>query len=187
MHRYSRKYRQRARWKSILRRVISGVMLIAPWSIFRVGTIVAGGVAGWLLCGSEAHDGFLMPVSRRFGIFCFVVFFALLVLAFVPVPTGPLALFDAFYRSGALVLGGGHVVLPLLRNGRCGAGLGFGRHVPDGIWRGAGRARPAIHFRSRSRRGCRDTARRGRGGGDRAARDICAGHSLSAGHLTILA
>ena len=27
-----------------------------------------------------------------------------------------LALFDAFYRSGALVFGGGHVVLPLLRD-----------------------------------------------------------------------
>ena len=26
-----------------------------------------------------------------------------------------LALFEAFYRSGALVFGGGHVVLPLLR------------------------------------------------------------------------
>ena len=26
-----------------------------------------------------------------------------------------IALFDAFYRSGALVFGGGHVVLPLLR------------------------------------------------------------------------
>ncbi len=95
------------------------VMLVAPWSIFQIGTIVAGGIAGWLLCGSDgnvAHDGFVMPVSRRFGISCLVVFFALLALAFVPVPAGPSALFDAFYRSGALVFGGGHVVLPLLRN-----------------------------------------------------------------------
>ena len=30
-------------------------------------------------------------------------------------PAARLALFDAFYRSGALVFGGGHVVLPLLR------------------------------------------------------------------------
>ncbi len=34
----------------------------------------------------------------------------------MPVRIGALALFDAFYRSGALVFGGGHVVLPLLRN-----------------------------------------------------------------------
>ena len=33
-----------------------------------------------------------------------------------------LALFDAFYRSGALVFGGGHVVLPLLREAFVGTG-----------------------------------------------------------------
>jgi chromate transporter len=31
------------------------------------------------------------------------------------VQSGPLQLFEAFYRAGALVLGGGHVVLPLLQ------------------------------------------------------------------------
>jgi chromate transporter len=95
------------------------VMLIAPWSIFQVATIVAGGIAGWLLCQGQsgtAADSLVMPVSRRFGMCCLTVFFVLLALAFVPVPAGPLALFDAFYRSGALVFGGGHVVLPLLRN-----------------------------------------------------------------------
>ena len=95
------------------------VMLAAPWSIFQIGVIAAGGIAGWLLCGRDgdaAQDGFAMPVSRRLGAWCLVAFFALLVLAFVPVPAGKLALFDAFYRSGALVFGGGHVVLPLLRN-----------------------------------------------------------------------
>jgi chromate transporter len=95
------------------------VMLIAPWSIFQVATIVAGGIAGWLLCQGQSDtvaDSLVMPVSRAFGMSCLTVFFVLLALAFVPVPAGPLALFDAFYRSGALVFGGGHVVLPLLRN-----------------------------------------------------------------------
>lgn len=95
------------------------VMLVAPWSVFQIGTIVAGGIVGWLLCGGDgdaAHDGFAMPVSRRFGISCLVASFVVLALAFVPVSAGPLALFDAFYRSSALVFGGGHVVLPLLRN-----------------------------------------------------------------------
>ena len=32
------------------------------------------------------------------------------------VPNGGVALFDSFYRSGAFVFGGGHVVLPLLQN-----------------------------------------------------------------------
>jgi chromate transporter len=42
-------------------------------------------------------------------------FFALLALSFVPARPGAAALAAAFYRSGALVFGGGHVVLPLLR------------------------------------------------------------------------
>lgn len=95
------------------------VMLLAPWSVFQIGTIVAGGLAGWLLCRGEASaapDGFVMPVSRRLASMCLVLFFLLLAVAFVPARAGPLALFDAFYRSGALVFGGGHVVLPLLRN-----------------------------------------------------------------------
>ena len=95
------------------------VMLLAPWSLFQVGTIVAGGLAGWMLCRGDADkapDDVAMPVSRKLGVTCLVVFFALLALAFVPVNNGAVALFDAFYRSGALVFGGGHVVLPLLRN-----------------------------------------------------------------------
>ncbi len=43
-------------------------------------------------------------------------FFVLLAVSFLPVQGGAVALFNAFYRSGALVFGGGHVVLPLLRN-----------------------------------------------------------------------
>jgi chromate transporter len=95
------------------------VMLIAPWSVLQVGVIVAGGIAGWRFCRGEAAaapDNIAMPVSRMFGIGCLTVFFALLAFAFLPLPASSLALFDAFYRSGALVFGGGHVVLPLLRN-----------------------------------------------------------------------
>ena len=95
------------------------VMLVAPWSIFQFGTIVVGGIAGWILCRGEsdtAADSFTMPVSRKLGVACLAIFFVLLAFAFVPTRVGALALFDAFYRSGALVFGGGHVVLPLLRN-----------------------------------------------------------------------
>jgi chromate transporter len=95
------------------------VMLLAPSSVFQIGTIVAGGIAGRLLCrgdASAAPDALPMPVSRRFAGFCLVLFFMLLAAALMPARTGKLALFDAFYRSGALVFGGGHVVLPLLRD-----------------------------------------------------------------------
>jgi chromate transporter len=57
-----------------------------------------------------------MPVSRRVGTTCLVLFALLLALSVVPVRQGAVALFDAVYRSGALVFGGGHVVLPLLRD-----------------------------------------------------------------------
>ena len=59
-----------------------------------------------------------MPVSRRAGVAALTAFFVLLVglpiLQSLQISPG-VALFDAFYRSGALVFGGGHVVLPLLR------------------------------------------------------------------------
>ncbi len=46
------------------------VMLLAPSSFFQIGTIVAGGIAGWALCrgdGASVPDGIAMPVSRRFA------------------------------------------------------------------------------------------------------------------------
>jgi len=95
------------------------VMLVAPWSLLQVGVIVGGGIAGLLLCRGvpdTTPDSFTMPVSHRFGTACLLAFFLLLAVSFVPVTGGSLALFDAFYRSGALVFGGGHVVLPLLQD-----------------------------------------------------------------------
>jgi chromate transporter len=59
-----------------------------------------------------------MPVSRTVGFVALAGFFVLLaglpVLRSLGISQG-IALFEAFYRSGALVFGGGHVVLPLLR------------------------------------------------------------------------
>lgn len=60
-----------------------------------------------------------MPVSRVVGVIALVMFFVLLAgLPALRSVTGSMgvALFDAFYRSGALVFGGGHVVLPLLQS-----------------------------------------------------------------------
>jgi chromate transporter len=94
-------------------------MLVAPGSLGQVSSIVLGGLAGLVFCreGIESTaDNFVMPVSRRMGVACLGLLFVLLALAFVPTGTSALALFDAFYRSGALVFGGGHVVLPLLRD-----------------------------------------------------------------------
>jgi chromate transporter len=59
-----------------------------------------------------------VPVSRRVALLAFGLFAALLLwslLAGAPPQGGVLPVAAAFYRSGALVFGGGHVVLPLLR------------------------------------------------------------------------
>jgi chromate transporter len=94
------------------------LMLLAPGSLSQVGTIVLGGIAGIFVCRARtetAPDSMTIPVSRGVATLSLILALVLLAVAFVPA-RGGLALFDAFYRSGALVFGGGHVVLPLLRD-----------------------------------------------------------------------
>lgn len=87
----------------------------------QIGAIVLGALAGLRLCrgGGSAIPGHLsFPVSRRHGAVALGLFLSLfLVSPIVHAAAGyqGFALFDAFYRSGALVFGGGHVVLPLLQ------------------------------------------------------------------------
>ncbi|MFG6138026.1 chromate efflux transporter [Halomonas sp. B23F22_10] len=83
--------------------------------------IVLGGLAGGLICreAAQATPAVLnVGLSQRTGALCLLAFAGLLVglplLAQAGVGQG-IALVDAFYRSGALVFGGGHVVLPLLQ------------------------------------------------------------------------
>jgi chromate transporter len=59
----------------------------------------------------------LSPLShRRAGTACLAAFVVLLAFAFIAPGDGPLGLFAGFFRAGALVFGGGHVVLPTLRD-----------------------------------------------------------------------
>jgi chromate transporter len=90
-------------------------------SFGQVAAIFLGALAGLRLCrggGSLLPGRLNFPVSRRAGIVALSLFIALFVVP--PLVVGATgnrtaALFDAFYRSGALVFGGGHVVLPLLQ------------------------------------------------------------------------
>jgi chromate transporter len=97
------------------------IILSSTSSLAQIGAIVLGGVLGLWLCreAPPAADGHIaIPVSRRTGFAALAAYFVLLVgLPIAQTLSGStaLALFDAFYRSGALVFGGGHVVLPLLR------------------------------------------------------------------------
>jgi chromate transporter len=97
------------------------IILFGGSSLSQIGGIVVGGVAGLWLCRAAPpaeHGHFAVPVSRGEGLAALITFFFLLlilpILQELQVWQG-LAVFDAFYRSGALVFGGGHVVLPLLR------------------------------------------------------------------------
>ena len=90
-------------------------------AIGQVAAIAAGALAGLFLCkqsGAGPAGHLAMPISRRFGAGCLAAFFTLLIA--MPLwasvsGSADVNLFDAFYRSGALVFGGGHVVLPLLK------------------------------------------------------------------------
>jgi chromate transporter len=90
-------------------------------SLAQIAAIAFGACAGLWLCQGEAApvSGQLnFPVTRRGGVVALALFAVLLLASpFLTAATGShgLAVFDAFYRSGALVFGGGHVVLPLLQ------------------------------------------------------------------------
>jgi len=90
-------------------------------SLAQVGAIVAGAFLGLLFCrkaATAAVGAMAPPVSRAAGGAALTLFGLLLVtppaLLILHANQG-LALFSAFFQSGALVFGGGHVVLPLLQ------------------------------------------------------------------------
>ena len=87
------------------------LLLLVPGPAAQIGAIAAGGVAGLFIGGKGADPGqpIALGVGRGVGVACLALYAALLVL-----PLPPLA--GAIYRAGALVFGGGHVVLPLLRD-----------------------------------------------------------------------
>jgi chromate transporter len=99
------------------------VVVFMAGSLGQVSAIALGALAGlWLCRGAPASTtGHLVfPVSRRAGAAALALFAVLLVgppLASMLATSQALALFDSFYRAGALVFGGGHVVLPLLETG----------------------------------------------------------------------
>lgn len=97
--------------------------LAVPSALGQVGAILAGGLIGWGLLADRAAVRSGMPalavhVPRSLSIAAAILFVALLIglpLLAAAVPVHAIQLFDSFYRSGALVFGGGHVVLPLLQ------------------------------------------------------------------------
>jgi chromate transporter len=96
------------------------ILVSVPTALGQIAAIGAGAVAGTLWCrrvDQRAAGHLPVPISGRAGMLILALFFGLLLGLPAMVawwsPPG-LALFEVFYRAGALVFGGGHVVLPLL-------------------------------------------------------------------------
>ena len=100
------------RERATLAVVAAAIVLAFPSAWGQVGATLLRGDA------AAGHASLPLAVSRSVAVVALVVFFVLLIglpLASAVVQSQSLALFDAFYRAGSLVFGGGHVVLPLLQ------------------------------------------------------------------------
>jgi chromate transporter len=100
----------------------ASITLLWQSALIQIILLAAAGLLGlWMYRRIElpATANLHIPISRTMGFLCLTMFFGLLFL--LPLirelsgsGLGFISLFDSFYRSGSLVFGGGHVVLPLL-------------------------------------------------------------------------
>ena len=104
----------------------AAALLVWPGAGLQVAVMLAGALVGWRWMQTPAavpadahHPAPQLPISRRGGLnllmLCGVLLFALPLLASYGESMAAEA-FAAFYQAGALVFGGGHVVLPLLQS-----------------------------------------------------------------------
>jgi chromate transporter len=109
------------RERATLAVVAAALVLAVPSSLGQVGAILLGGLAGVTVLRIEAPgDHATMPhaVTRTAAVAAIILFFAILLglpLWLAVYPSHSIQVFEAFYRAGSLVFGGGHVVLPLLQ------------------------------------------------------------------------
>ncbi len=101
--------------------VATCAVLLMPSVWSQVGVILAAGLAGLALFKPiqlASHEPLPIQISKRTGALWLALFFIVLIalpIASEALSNQALAVVDAFYRSGSLVFGGGHVVLPLLQ------------------------------------------------------------------------
>ena len=99
------------------------LVLSVPTAVGQIAAIALGGLVG--LLGVDANE---LPPAERLGhrvgtksaatlLVLFAVLLVLLPIAASVSGLMPLAAISVFYKAGALVFGGGHVVLPLLQAG----------------------------------------------------------------------
>ncbi|HWP63912.1 MAG TPA: chromate efflux transporter [Candidatus Binatia bacterium] len=108
--------------RRIVAALAAAVALLWSTPVSQVAIIAGGAIVGRFLLAPpppRPADAEPSPVPPAFGALALGVFGALLVglpLLRWAVDGQALAMVDAFYRTGALVFGGGHVVLPLLHS-----------------------------------------------------------------------
>lgn len=108
------------RGRKLIALVALTAVLLWQTTVTQVVVILIAGVIGYFLYKEQvgtSGDTINFPLSRKFAVCCLTLFFGLLI--FLPIVRELtsiqwIAMFDSFYRSGSLVFGGGHVVLPLL-------------------------------------------------------------------------
>ncbi len=105
--------------RRIIALIAAAVMITTHAAGTQLALIAAGAIVGSLLCRTS-NAGELPNLTPRYGapagIALFGVFAVLLAASFLPFSGVSLnSVGAAFYRAGALVFGGGHVVLPLLQ------------------------------------------------------------------------
>ncbi|WP_240738494.1 chromate efflux transporter [Deinococcus fonticola] len=109
------------RVKTALALGTAAFLLVWPGAWAQVLALVLCGVTGWRFlpaAGTAKTAGLQAGISRRSGLMLLVTFGVLLLGLPLLRPLGAeFALADTVYRAGALVFGGGHVVLPLLQAG----------------------------------------------------------------------
>jgi len=112
-------------------------------------TLMGGAIAGIFLCQSGSHTAPKLPAGLQTraawtALGLFLALLAGLSSSQLFQTHGPVALASIFYRSGAFVFGGGHVVLPLLQQAlvpsgwvsddRFLAGYGFAQAMPGPLF-----------------------------------------------------
>jgi chromate transporter len=107
------------RQRTAIALMAAALLLLHHSGTMQLAAMLIGAIGGWILCRRVSLPAVTLSVGidtriawTAFAIFC-ALLFALPALALLA-PHGPIALASIFYRAGALVFGGGHVVLPLL-------------------------------------------------------------------------
>ena len=102
--------------------VATAVILLSERPVSPLAAIALGGILGLIFCRgitTQSSHPLRIPISRTVAVASLAIFLVLLVgpSVFLTIRSShAVAFFEAFYRSGALVFGGGHVVLPLLQS-----------------------------------------------------------------------